>query len=331
MSHRPYLPLILLLRHIRLGLAGLILAAALGLAAAPLGAQSSGRIAAVVNDEIITVRDLLARLALVAGADDAGLSEEQQRQIAPQVLRGLIDERLQLQEAERLGISVSEADLREGLATIARRNDLEIETFLTELRRRGAPLDALEQQLRAQIAWIKLIGQRLRPQVNVSEAQIEVAQQSAQAVADEPQYLLAEIILPVYDPSEEPLVQEQAERLLAVLREGGDFPALARQVSASATAQRGGDLGWQRGGVLPLDVSDVVATLDVGEYSEPIRTANGYAILWLRDQRQTPEAAAAEVGDPETIRQALTEEQLQRLARRYLRDLRRDAFVEIRL
>ncbi|NJO38377.1 MAG: peptidylprolyl isomerase, partial [Rhizobiales bacterium] len=102
----------------------------------------------------------------------------------------------------------------------------------------------LLDQLRAQISWLKIVNQRLRPQVNVTVDQLEIAVDEARRNQGQPEYLLSEIVLPVESPGEEQRVAADAARLVQTLSEGASFEALARQVSAASTAQRGGDVGW---------------------------------------------------------------------------------------
>jgi peptidyl-prolyl cis-trans isomerase SurA len=112
------------------------------------------------------------------------------------------------------------------------------------------------------------------------------------------------------------------------LRGGADFAALARQVSAAASAEAGGDLGWVRAAAILPELRDRLLTLQVGAVSEPIVSPAGVHIFQLRDRRNRAAEAAP---DRDRMRQRLEQEQLERLASRYLRDLRKDAFIEIRL
>ena len=209
------------------------------------------RIAAIVNDGVVSVRDLNERLGLVLLTSRIPDQEQARNRLAKQVLRGLIEEQLQLQEANRLSITVEPDELGRALQDIAGRNQLSVEQLQQLLETNNIDPGTLQNQLRAQIAWLKVVNQRIRPQVNVTVDQLEIAVEEAQRNQGQPEYLLSEIVLPVDNPSQEQRVAADAARLVQTLSEGASFEALARQVSASATASRGGDLGWVPASTIP--------------------------------------------------------------------------------
>lgn len=296
--------------------------------AVPGHAQSAAqRIAAVVNDDVITSQDLSDRLALAVAT--SGLPDDQatRQRLAPQVLRGFIDEKLQLQEAARLELTVTEREIDTALDTIAQRNKTDRATLLRFLEARGINPRTLRNQLRAQIAWIKVVGRELRPRVVVPQEQIEFALRRAAAAPAEGEVLLSEILLPVYDRNQEGVVVGQAQELVQSLRDGADFAALARQVSAARSAENGGDLGWVSTAALTPELRERVAALQPGAISEPVVRPDGVQIFRVRERRAAPAAGA----DREQVRRGIEQEQLERQASRYLRDLRREAFVDVRL
>jgi len=152
-------------RHtIALALCALLLAAAT--VAGPARAQQDlFRPAAVVNDDIISVLDLAMRLQLAiiaAGVED---SQDIRKRLTPQVLDSLIDERLQMQEARRLDISVTDVQVAGALEQIAQQNNMTEGQFLTMLRNRGVIPTTLIDQIRAQPAWQAVVLRRGRARV----------------------------------------------------------------------------------------------------------------------------------------------------------------------
>lgn len=247
------------------------------------GAQQ--RIAAVVNDEVVSAQDLNDRLDLVMFTSSVDDTPEARQGLAPQVLRGLVEESLQMQEADRLGLTVETADIDQALVNIAERNRMDVPAMQTLLSDANINFNTLLAQLRAQIAWLKVVNQQVRPRVNVTVAQIDLAVQEAGLSERQPEYLLSEIVLPIDDPSQEETVAADARRLIQAVAEGGSFEALARQVSAAASAERGGDLGWLRSAVIPPELLGALDLLDPGDVSAPLRSPVGYHVFWLRDRR----------------------------------------------
>ena len=174
----------------------------LGLAAPPAWPADEQRIAAVVNDEVVSVRDLSDRLELVMLTSSIRDSEQARARLAPQVLRGLIEESLQLQEANRLGLEVTEAEIQNALASIAERNQLTVERMRSYLVESGVNFETLLRQVRAQIAWIKVVNRVIRPTVTVTVDQLDLAVQEARRSEGQPEYLLSEIVLPVDSPAQ---------------------------------------------------------------------------------------------------------------------------------
>jgi len=309
----------------------LVLAAlvgSLGLLTPARGQGVPQRIAAVVNDDVITSQDLIDRLNLAIATGNLPNDPATRQRLAPQVLRGLVDEKLQLQEAKRLGQTPSDAEVDQAVATVAQRNRTTGPELLNYLSQRGLNPATLREQLRAQVAWLKVLGREVRPRIVVTQEQIDLAMKRSAVKDGDRELLISEILLPVYSRGQEASVTDDARGLVATLRGGASFAALARQVSASASAQNGGDLGWVRVSAITPDLRDQIVALPVGQISDPIVSPAGVHIFQVRDQRAV---AAAAPQDRAAVEQTIQQEQIERQSARYLRDLRRDAFVDVRL
>lgn len=266
-----------------------------GLASAPLGiapAWAQGeevhRIAAVVNDQVISAYELQGRVKLVILSSSLPDTAETHSRLERQILRSMIDESLELQEAKRLNISVNKNEIDTMLDRISKQNNMTRDQFEGVLTTNAVPLSALTGQIKAGLAWSKLINQKIRPTIEIGDDQIQEYLARLKADENKPEVRLAEIFLSVDLPDQDELVRKSAERLVEQLRAGANFPAIARQFSQSTTAAVGGDMGWVRPNSLPPEVGKVAATLKVGELSDPIRTVSGYYIIALRDERTSP-------------------------------------------
>jgi peptidyl-prolyl cis-trans isomerase SurA len=243
------------------------------------------RIAAVVNDQVVTMQDLDQRLRLIMATSGIQSSEQARARLVPQVLRGLIEETLQLQEADRLGIEVEPGEVDRALQNIAERNNLTLAQLQGFLRQNGIPFDTLVRQIRAQIAWVKVVNRQIRPRVQVTVDQLEMAVEEARQNQGQPEFLLSEIVLPVDNPAQDEAVRQDAQRLVQTVREGASFSALARQVSVAASAEQGGDVGWVPASNVPPELLPTLDELAPGEISDPIRSSVGYHVFELRDRR----------------------------------------------
>ncbi|MGE3932416.1 MAG: peptidylprolyl isomerase [Rhodospirillaceae bacterium] len=270
--------------------------------AAPGGvAQDALRIAAVVNDEVVSIYDLESRLRFVIATSGVPDTMEARRRLAPEVLRGLIDERLQLQEAKKRNIAVSDKEIEEAIRNVERQNGMPAGGLEQFLLARGLQQDTMEQQIRAAIAWGKLISQLYRSRLSVGNDEIEEMLERFKERQGQTEYRLSEIVLTVDTPQREQATADAAQRLVAEIRNGARFDVMARQFSQSATAATGGDLGW----VVAPDLGDqlraVVDKLQPDEIAGPFRTQVGYQIVKLTARRapgQSPVVARAPAPPP---------------------------------
>jgi peptidyl-prolyl cis-trans isomerase SurA len=268
---------------------------ALLLGPAPGRGQEMLRIAAVVNDEVISLFDVNARIRLLLLTINQPESPEAFRQMFPQVLRALIDERLQLQEAKQKGIEVTDSDVESVVGEIEASNRMPGGGLFTYLEQHGVQRDTMIAQLRARIGWQRTVARRLRLTYQVTGDQIDEALAQLKDNQGKPQYLLAELFLGVDNPEGEADIRRSAERLVSEVKQGAEFQALARQFSESATAGAGGDLGWVQLAQLDPEIATTVERMQIGEISAPIRTITGYHVLWLRERRTIAAPGADEV------------------------------------
>lgn len=268
-----------------------ILLLALGLTPALVGpaerasGQESLRIAAVVNDEVISVYDLAARIDIAVTASRLRDDPALRRQLAPQILRSLVDERLKMQEAERLALTVGEAELASAMRLIEERNGITPGGLGAFLESRGLDDSAVEDQVRAEIVWSKLVRHRFGPSVSVGEDEVDASLARLEENRGRPEYRVAEIFLSIESPDREGAVRAAAERLHDQLAGGASFARIARQFSQSATAAVDGDVGWVVEGRLPSEIDTVLADMEPGAISRPIRAFDGYYIVSLVARR----------------------------------------------
>lgn len=255
-------------------------------------AQDAMRIAAIVNDEAISFRDLDARIHLVLVSTNVADTPENRRRAAPQVLRALIDERLQIQEGKRLNLDASETEINDAFRRIEADAKMPSGGIEAEIQRAGIHRPSFVDQIRANLVWQKLIRRQVAPQIQVGDDEVEEIYASILRTKDLPELRIAEIQLGIDRPDREGEVRRFAEQLIEQARGGADFAALARQFSEDATASSGGEIGW----VLPNQIDDAiereVAKAQPGSIVGPIRTVSGFSIVKLTDRRvmQAPNA-----------------------------------------
>jgi peptidyl-prolyl cis-trans isomerase SurA len=262
-----------------------IVALLLLLAGAFAAPAQESRITAVVNSDVITLGDLAARLKLVLASSNLPDTPENRQRLSAQVLRSLIDEKLELQEAKRLGVTSSKEDIDSSLASIEQRNNMPKGGLDAFLEQRGIPKGTLVDQISAALAFSKVVRNRVSQDVSVSEDEVNEAMKRLQADAGKPQSRVAEIFLAVDNPSQEDDVKHLADRLIDQIRGGANFTAVAQQFSQSPSAAVGGDIGWIFPSELSPRLAEALAKMKPGEMSYPVRTPAGFYVLYLMDRR----------------------------------------------
>ena len=271
------------LRGARGALAALLVC--LAIAGGAARAQEAMRIAAVVNDRVISIYDLESRIAMALASSNLPQTPQVRQQVAGPVLRNLIDEALKVQEAERQGVRVLDREFEAAMDEIAANNGATRETLPDFLAERRIPLAAVETQVRAQIAWGKFVNLRLRPTVDVSDEEIEAELARLEAGRGQSEYLVSEIDLYFDGQTAEDDLLTTANGLVAQIRDGASFAGIARQFGQGSMAQTGGDLGWIREGQSRPQIDQTLRDMAVGAVSDPIHSLEGFHILQLRDKR----------------------------------------------
>ena len=243
------------------------------------------RIAAVVNEDAISVLDVRERTELILATTGLNDTPETRQRIIPQVLRTLIDETLQLQEAERQGFDLEQVNLGFAYGIVERNLGLSAGQLQNFMQYNQLSQESLDRQLSAEIAWSELVTRRMRSD-EVSEEDVDEEMLRIEATANEPAYLLAEMFLAVDEPEREAEIEANMRRLREAVMSGASFPQLARQFSQAASAADGGDLGWIAQSQLGGELAPVVTSMEVGTLSEPIRVIGGYSMILLRERRQ---------------------------------------------
>lgn len=268
---------------------------ALAFLGADAAAQGELGIAAVVNDKVISLRDLNGRLSLVIATSRVEDRPEVRRRMAPQVLRNLIDEQLKLQEAKRLGIRVTQAEIEGAITRIETNNDFGGGGLSGFLAGHRIEMPILMNQIEAEIAWVKLVSRSGSQRLSMRDDEIDDTMAEIKANEGMPEFLASEIFLRLESPDQERDVRLLADRLLQQLGSGANFDALARNFSQSGSATVGGDLGWVQRGQIDEQLYQVLAEMQVGQISAPIRSLSGYHLIYLRDVEAPGESADDEM------------------------------------
>ena len=243
---------------------------------------------AKVNGQIITGTDVDQRVALVLAANQgAQVSEQELQNLRLQVLRNLIDETLQIQEAKEQKIEVSKDEVDQTYQRIAtekfRQSTADMDKYLRSI---GSSPASLKRQIEGALSWNNLIQRNVSPFISVSDEEVNELFARLQASRGTSEFRIGEIYLSS-TPETRQAVAQNAKKIVDQIREGGSFPAYARQFSEASTAAVGGELGWIRLEQLQNPTLEAaVQQLQPGQLAGPIEIPGGFDILVLIDKRQ---------------------------------------------
>ncbi|WP_120076729.1 peptidylprolyl isomerase [Aurantiacibacter odishensis] len=245
------------------------------------------RATARVNGNIITGTDVDHRVALILSAQEQEFPPEEIQRLRLQVLRNLIDETLQVQEAAAQEMEVTSEEVEAAYERFAQEaRGMTKEELDAYLRSIGSSPRSIKRQIQGELAWDRLLRRNVQPFVNVSEGEVNELVERLNASRGTTEYRLGEIFLSANSANSEQ-VKTNADQIIEQLRAGGSFVAYARQYSQASSAIVGGDLGWIRLEQLQQPTLEAAARqMTPGQLVGPLEIPGGYSILLMIDQRQ---------------------------------------------
>lgn len=242
--------------------------------------------AVMVNERAVTNYEVAQREALLTLLSGPGDHHDE-------AVKGLIDDRLRLDEAARYGLVVGDTDVKNGMEEFAARSNMKADEFVSKLQQGGVDPQTFRDFVKAGQAWRAVVSATIAPTVKVTDADIQDARQLSLAHGV-PRVLLSELILPgtpEYIGQTGPL----AEQLSATLKGDTAFAAAAQQYSVSDSAKNGGRIDWIPVSNLPQSVVTAVVSLSPGQVSKPIALPNAIGLFELRGLADAAPPPAAQI------------------------------------
>lgn len=194
--------------------------------------------------------------------------------------KALIEDRLRLDIAKQMGLSVSEDEIAAGMAEFAGRANLDTEQFLKAIGEGGVEPQSFRDFVRAGLAWRAVVREKYRGSINIHEADIDRALLAESDLGQGTKVLLSEMIIPA--PAGEEGRAMAIAREASALRSPAAFAEMAERVSSAPSKARGGRLDWMPIEGLPAELRPVVLRLKPDTATQPIRVPNAVAVFMLR-------------------------------------------------
>ncbi|MCS6858377.1 MAG: SurA N-terminal domain-containing protein [Deltaproteobacteria bacterium] len=291
------------------------------------------RVVAVVNDQAIFLSELRARAiprlsAAVPYARSEGERHRLIRQIYQEELERLIEDKLVEQQAQQEHISVSDSEIENAIRNIRTQAGLSEARFWEIVREQGLSREDYRRDLKRQLLRYKLLNLRVRSRINITEDEVRARyEEMASQARKHSRFNVAYILVPLSSdpsPTEVAGVSKKAQSIRNQITDASSFEAVMREMG-------GGELGWLNQGDLDPNLERVIATMEIGSISQPVRGPGGFFIFLLRDREQGDSRLGRYEDVKLEIYRRMLEEAMSHQERIFFDELRREATIDRRL
>jgi peptidyl-prolyl cis-trans isomerase SurA len=316
----------------------LLVAVFVFVAGAAWAGEIVNRVAAVIDDEVITlyqveqaaaplIEQMIQENPTMPEADRAKLAAK----IKAEVLRGLIEQKLLENEINRLGIEVTDAEIDAYIERIKQANNYSDEVLEAALARQGLTRQEFRERIKTEILREQYVTFRLRDRLVVRDEDVRAYYNNHRdEFAGEPVMHLSELRINLPPEATDEQVQAAFKKINEIYQQllaGGDFAELARQNSQGATADNGGDIGEFKPEELKEVYRKAAAVLEAGQTSTIYRDEYGFFIIKMLEKKLGGQQPFEEV--EERIRMVLRKQRADLEMTRLAGELYRRSYVEI--
>lgn len=273
--------------------------------------QKVNSIVVVVNDEVITRQELDARmLEIEMQLKKQGTPLPDRAVLQKQLLERMITDRAQMQLAKENGMRVDDVMLDRTMLRLAEQNKMSLQEFRNQIEREGTSYAKFREQIRDDILMQRIREREVDSKIQVSETEIDnyLAAEANNKAAAKQELNLAHILISIPEKASAEQIaarRARAEEALKKLREGADFAKTAVTYSDSSEALKGGDIGWREQDRLPQLFVDAISKVKVGEFSDIVRSPNGFHIVKVNGKRALNDTKAAAAEQQSHVRHIL--------------------------
>ncbi|MBW2119360.1 MAG: peptidylprolyl isomerase [Deltaproteobacteria bacterium] len=300
----------------------------------PARAETSNRVVAIVNDEVITLYELNGRMKELTGLEPAEMrlrDEKQYLEARREILNSLIEEKLTLGKIRQLGVKVTPKQVDSAIERIKRNNGLTQEDMIAGLKKRGITYDSYREKIKIQLERMELINFEVKSKIIIREEDItEYYNKHRDEFVVKGKVHLAIIVLKQEGMSNQDgsgSLSRQAADILAKLKGGEDFGELARKFSKGPGAEDGGDVGFFNVSQLDPKLGEIIKQMSPGDISEPILRPSGIQIVKLIDNQEERLKPIEEVKN--AIYQIFYQKEVNKRYSAWIKELRDKAYTKI--
>ena len=248
------------------------------------------KIVAIVDDDVVLQSELDQRIdSIVAQLTQSGTQMPPKAILEKQVLDRLISERLQLTMGYDSGVRISDEELNQAIARIAASNKISVAQYIEQVNLQGSSISSMRGEIRNELTIMRVQQGKVMRRIRVSEQELDNFLKSEEGrFVTSPDVNIGQILLSISSDATKASIDQivgRADLLFNQIEQGADFRSAAIANSADQSALQGGDLGWRKMAQLPGVFIEAVEKLELGEVSQPIRSAAGYHLIKLYERR----------------------------------------------
>ena len=243
-------------------------------------------IAAIVNDEPVTIMDLNNRVQLIIISSNLPNNLETEKNLYGQALQSLINEKLQSQEARKLRINVTTQEVTNNIRFIEKNNNMEEGTLINTLYKNGVPKSALPSRLLANLILEKLLQKVIAPKVIITNNKIDNEYNNYLSNEGKYEYKISEIIFNYTNLSKNTDTILIAKQIRKKIIEENNFEIIAKRVHENGTGQFKKDNNWRLKNNINTKTYGAIKNLKINAVSELILLNTGASIIKVDDKRK---------------------------------------------
>ena len=242
-------------------------------------------IVAIVNDEPITMMDLDARIRLIIISSNLPNNLETRKNLSGQVLQSLISERLQHQEARKLGIRVTNQEVENNIKFIEKQNNMQENQLIETLFKNGVPKSALPIRLKSNLIMQKLLQNIIRPKVIINNNEVNNEYNNLLANNGKMEYKFSEISFNFSNLSKKEDIILIAKQIRKKIIEENNFDVIGKRIQENGTGIYKNN-NWKLTNKINKDIYLQIETMKKNEISELVLTNTGVSIIKIDGKRE---------------------------------------------
>jgi len=297
-----------------------------------LQAATINKVVAVINDEVITQRDVDQLLSVLYAQYSQEFKGDELLQkmegVKKDILNQIIEDKLVLSRAKELGLKVTESEIGEKLDYIKKGFPSE-EEFYRTLETQGITAANLKDRYRDQIMMKKLVDYEVKSKISVLPSEIsDYYEKHRSRFREGDKYRVKNILVKAKDDVSFELAKVEIDNVCNKLKAGENFDDLAMKYSQGPNAEKGGDMGYIEKGQMLEALDEAIFKLKSGEFSEPVKSELGYHLFKVEDIKYGKQASLEEM--QKDIQMIIFQDKFKAMISEWLSGLKKKAYISIK-